>query len=74
MNLAINSSDIIFICVGTPSKKGSIKVDLSFVYKCAKEILKYSKKKNYCYKSTVPIGTGERLKNFKKKKTFNCNF
>ena len=42
---AINLSDIIFICVGTPTKKASIKVDLSFVYKCAKEILKYSKKK-----------------------------
>ena len=42
---AINSSDIIFICVGTPTKKGSIKVDLSFVYKCTKEIFKYSKKK-----------------------------
>ena len=30
---AINSSDLIFICVGTPTKKGSLKVDLSFVYK-----------------------------------------
>jgi UDPglucose 6-dehydrogenase len=35
---AINSSDLIFICVGTPTKKGSLKVDLSFVYKCIKEI------------------------------------
>ena len=25
---AVNSSDIIFICVGTPTKKGSLKVDL----------------------------------------------
>ena len=31
---AISLSDIIFICVGTPNKKGSLKVDLSFVYKC----------------------------------------
>ena len=29
---AINESDIIFICVGTPNKKGTLKVDLSFVY------------------------------------------
>ena len=42
---AISISDIIFICVGTPTRKGSIKVDLSFVYKCTKEILKYSKGK-----------------------------
>lgn len=50
INKAISTSDIIFICVGTPTKKGSIKVDLSYVNKCAKEILKYSKKeKNYNY-------------------------
>ncbi len=57
---AINSSDIIFICVGTPTIKGSIKVDLSFVYKCTKEILKYTnRKKIIVTKSTVPIGTGD---------------
>ena len=44
---AVNSSDIIFICVGTPTKKRSINVDLSFVYKCTKEILKYTKKKRF---------------------------
>ena len=41
INRAINSSDIIFICVGTPTKKGSFNVDLCFVYKCTIEILKY---------------------------------
>ena len=45
MNKAISASDIIFICVGTPSSKGSIKVDLSYVNKCTKEIIKYLKKK-----------------------------
>ena len=43
VSLSIKNSNIIFICVGTPTKKGSIKVDLSFVYKCTKEILKYFK-------------------------------
>ena len=28
---AVSYSDIIFICVGTPNKKGSLKVDLSYV-------------------------------------------
>ena len=50
---AINSSDLIFICVGTPTKKGSLKVDLSFVYKCVKEILSHTNKKKekivFCY-------------------------
>ena len=42
---AINKSDIIFICVGTPSKKNSPDVDLSHVYNCVKEIKKFTKKK-----------------------------
>ena len=42
---AINISDIIFICVGTPNIKDSLKVDLSFVFKCIKEILSITKKK-----------------------------
>ena len=42
---AINSSDIIFICVGTPNKKGSLEVNLSFVYKSVKDILSFTKKK-----------------------------
>ena len=37
INKAISLSDIIFICVGTPTKKGSIKVDLSFVYNVLKK-------------------------------------
>ena len=66
---AVNSSDIIFICVGTPNKKGSLKVDLSYVYKCAKEILLYSKtKKIIITKSTVPVGTGDEIEKILKKK------
>ena len=66
---AINSSDIIFICVGTPTKKRSINVDLSFVFKCTKEILKHTKKKKILVtKSTVPIGTGDRIEEILKKK------
>tara|TARA_B100001057_G_scaffold409098_1_gene423574 strand:- start:134 stop:1438 length:1305 start_codon:yes stop_codon:yes gene_type:complete len=67
---AINSSDIIFICVGTPSIKKSLKVDLSYVYKCAKEILLHTKKRKIIVtKSTVPVGTGDEVdKIFKRKK------
>ena len=42
---AINKADIIFICVGTPNKKNSLSVDLSYVFNVVKEISKYSKKK-----------------------------
>ncbi len=66
---AIIASDIIFICVGTPNTKGSLKVDLSFVYKCTKQILSYSKKKKIIVtKSTVPVGTGDEIEKIIKKK------
>ena len=69
---AINKSDIIFICVGTPSKKNSLSVDLSYVYKVAKEIAKFSKRKKIVVtKSTVPVGTGDKIeKILKNKKKF----
>jgi UDPglucose 6-dehydrogenase len=66
---ALNLCDIIFICVGTPTKKGSTKVDLSYVLKCTKEIFKYTKRKKIIVtKSTVPIGTGDEIEKILKKK------
>ena len=66
---SIKSSDVIFICVGTPTKKNSINVDLSFVYKCAKEIFKNTnKKKIIVTKSTVPVGTGDDIEKILRKK------
>jgi len=66
---AITVSDIIFICVGTPNIKGSLKVDLSFVFKCTKEIFSVTKKKKIIVtKSTVPVGTGDQIENIIKKK------
>ena len=72
---AVNSSDIIFICVGTPNKKGSLQVDLSYVYKSVKEVFAVAKtKKIIVTKSTVPIGTGDEIEKIlsnKKKKIFD---
>ena len=66
---AINSSDVIFICVGTPAKKGSLNVDLSYVQKCCKEIFKFTQKKKILVtKSTVPVGTGDEIEKIIKKK------
>jgi UDPglucose 6-dehydrogenase len=66
---AVTVSDIIFICVGTPNIKGSLKVNLSFVFNCIKEILSVTKKKKLIVtKSTVPVGTGDQIERIIKKK------
>ncbi len=71
---SINKSDIIFICVGTPTKKGGSSADLSQVYDVAKEISSsINRFKIIITKSTVPVTTGDEIekiiarKNSKKK-------
>ncbi len=68
---SVIKSDIIFICVGTPTKKNSNAADLSQVYSLAKKIRNYitSKFKIIITKSTVPVTTGDEIeKIFSKKK------
>ena len=61
---AVYNSDIIFICVGTPTKKNSNSANLKYVFAAAKEIKKYIKKyKIIVTKSTVPVGTGDVIEN-----------
>jgi len=59
---AVKSSDIIFICVGTPTSKKNKAADLSFVFNAAKEISKnINKFKIIVTKSTVPVMTGDKI-------------
>ena len=59
---SISKSDIIFICVGTPSKKNSKSADLSQIFNVAKEIRSsISKFKIIITKSTVPVTTGDEI-------------
>ena len=59
---SIKDSDLIFICVGTPTKKGGSSADLSQVFKVAKEIsLSLNKYKIIVTKSTVPVSTGDEI-------------
>ena len=71
LNDSVGKSDIVFICVGTPTKKNSTSADLSQVYNVAKEIAKsISKFKIIITKSTVPVTTGDEIENIiSKKKT-----
>ena len=62
LSKAVKESQIIFICVGTPTIKGSNKVDLSQVYSVAKSVAKYIKNyKIIVNKSTVPVTTGDQI-------------
>ena len=66
---AILKSDIIFICVGTPTKKNSSAADLTQVYNVAKEISRsISKFKIIITKSTVPVTTGDEIEKIISKK------
>ena len=40
LSLAVKQSDIIFICVGTPTSKKNKSADLQYVFKAAEEISK----------------------------------
>jgi UDPglucose 6-dehydrogenase len=73
---SVYKSDVIFICVGTPTKKNSSGADLSQVFNAAKEIGKsISKFKIIITKSTVPVTTGDEIENIisksKSKKLFS---
>jgi len=71
---SIQDSDIIFICVGTPTKKGGSSADLSQIYRVAKEIsLSINKFKIIVTKSTVPVTTGDEIEKILSKKKSNKN-
>ncbi len=59
---AIDHGDVIFICVGTPSKPDG-RADLSYVERVAREIAKNAKDyKLIVEKSTVPVKTSQQIK------------
>ena len=71
---SIKDSDIIFICVGTPTKKGGSSADLSQIFQVAKEIsLSINKFKIIVTKSTVPVTTGDEIEKILLKKKSNKN-
>ncbi len=66
---SVSKSDIVFICVGTPTKKNSNSADLSQIFSVGKEISKsINKFKIIINKSTVPVTTGDELEKIISKK------
>ena len=72
---SIKKSDIIFICVGTPTRKNGNSADLSQVFSVGREISKYINKfKIIITKSTVPVTTGDELEKIISKKISKNKF
>ena len=71
----IKNADIVLIAVGTPSRRGDGHADLTYVFEASKEI---SKSLNgytlVVTKSTVPVGTGKKVKNIIKRNNPKAEF
>jgi UDPglucose 6-dehydrogenase len=58
----VAAADVVFIAVGTPSRRGDGHADLSYVYAAAREIAASVEGFTVVVtKSTVPVGTGDEL-------------
>ncbi|WP_137157876.1 UDP-glucose/GDP-mannose dehydrogenase family protein [Rhizobium sp. FKL33] len=59
---AVTEADVVFIAVGTPSRRGDGHADLSYVYAAAREIAaSVTGFTVIVTKSTVPVGTGDEV-------------
>ena len=59
---AVAGAEVVFIAVGTPSRRGDGHADLSYVYAAAREIAGVLPERAVVVtKSTVPVGTGDEV-------------
>ncbi|WP_297110319.1 UDP-glucose/GDP-mannose dehydrogenase family protein [uncultured Devosia sp.] len=59
---SVSQADVVFIAVGTPSRRGDGHADLSFVYAVAREVAQAVEGFTVVVtKSTVPVGTGDEV-------------
>jgi len=72
---AMRSADVIFIAVGTPSRRGDGHADLQYVYAAAKEIAGLMDGFTVVVtKSTVPVGTGDEVERVIREANPNADF
>ena len=75
LKTSVKNSDIIFICVGTPTKKNGSSADLSQIFNVAKELSSsINKFKIIITKSTVPVTTGDEIEKIISKKNNKNKF
>lgn len=72
---AVRQSQVVFIAVGTPSRRGDGFADLSYVYAAAKEIAaSLGHFTVIVTKSTVPVGTGDEVERIIRETNPNAEF
>ncbi|MGE3303183.1 MAG: UDP-glucose/GDP-mannose dehydrogenase family protein [Hyphomonadaceae bacterium] len=72
---AIRNADAVFIAVGTPSRRGDGHADLSYVFAAAEEIADLMEGYTVVVtKSTVPVGTGDRVEEIIRKRRPDADF
>jgi UDPglucose 6-dehydrogenase len=72
---AIGAADLVFIAVGTPTRRGDGHADLKYVYAAATQVATHLK--NYTVivdKSTVPVGTAREVQRVIKKANPEADF
>ena len=70
ISTSIIKSDIIFICVGTPTKIKSNDADLKYIFQVVKDLKRnLNKYKLIVTKSTVPVTTGDKIQKLLTTKT-----
>ncbi len=72
---AVRKADVVFIAVGTPSRRGDGFADLSYVYAVAREIA--DSLNGYTLivtKSTVPVGTGDEVEKIIRERCPDADF
>ncbi len=68
LNAAVKGADVVFIAVGTPSRRGDGHADLTYVFAAAEEIAKAMDGYTLVVtKSTVPVGTGRKVEEVMRK-------
>lgn len=75
MKSAVGNAEVVFIAVGTPSRRGDGHADLSYVYAAAGEIARaLSRFTVIVTKSTVPVGTSDEVERLMREQNPTAEF
>ena len=70
----VSDAKVVFVAVGTPSRRGDGHADLSFVYEATREITPHADDYSViAVKSTVPVGTGDEIERIVREMRPNSN-